>query len=209
MLAAMWTKGLLRVLLAVVAGLGSGCAAAVPADINDACAIFEENRDWYREARDARKRWGVPIDVQLAIIHQESAFRPKARPPRRRILWVIPGPRPSNAYGYAQALTSTWDEYRKSAGGRGADRDDFGDATDFVAWYTARSARECGIRKDDARSLYLAYHEGNGGYRRGTYRKKKWLLSVATKVGNRSQRYRSQLARCEKSLARRRFLWIF
>jgi hypothetical protein len=189
--------------------LTGGCAAAVPQNIEDACAIFEENRDWYRDARDARKRWGVPIEVQLSIIHQESGFRAKAKPPRRRILWVIPGPRPSNAYGYAQALNSTWGEYKSSAGGWGADRDDFGDATDFVGWYTARSARECGIRKDDARSLYLAYHEGNGGYRRGTYRKKKWLISTAAKVAARAQRYRIQLARCEKKLARRRFLWIF
>jgi hypothetical protein len=184
------------------AGFGVlGCSAAKPpARIDDACAIFREKEDWYDEARDAQKRWGVPIAIQLAFIRQESAFIGDAKPPRRKILGFIPGSRASNAEGYAQALDSTWDEYRKSAGARGADRDEFGDAVDFIGWYNARSAKLCNIPKDDAFRLYLAYHEGPHGYRRGTHRSKKWLLGTAERVATRAKRYDMQLSRCEAQL---------
>ena len=101
----------------------TGCAARAPANTEDACAIFREKRGWFDDCRDAYERWGVPISVQLAIVHQESRFQAKARPPRRKILWIFPGPRPSSAFGYSQALDGTWDEYRKNGGRRGADRD--------------------------------------------------------------------------------------
>jgi hypothetical protein len=185
-------------LAAIVLALTSmACAARAPRNIDHTCAIFDERRGWYRDAKKSYERWGVPIHVQLAIIHQESRFRAKAKPPRRRILWVFPGPRPSTAEGYTQALTTTWKEYAKDAGNWGADRDDFGDATDFVGWYCARSAREAGIAKSDAFHLYLAYHEGNGGFRRGTYRRKTWLMNVAREVQARADRYQRQLTVCE------------
>lgn len=201
-----WRPVFCLIFLAIAAG---GCTASVPPDIDDACAIFRENRDWYRAGQKVEKRWGTSIDVQLAIIHQESGFRPKARPPRKRFLWIFPGARPSNAYGYAQALDSTWNGYRKETGNRGADRDDFADAVDFVGWYTAKSRRVCGIRANDAYSLYLAYHEGNGGFRRGTYRRKAWLMDTARRVERRAARFRGQLRTCQKELSRRRFLGIF
>jgi hypothetical protein len=207
--AACWGKARRAFLVALLVFGGTACSARVPVDIGNACAIFGENRAWYRASRDVHERWGTPIEVQLAIIHQESGFRPKARPPRRRFLWIFPGPRPSNAFGYAQALESTWDAYRKATGNRGADRDDYEDAVDFIGWYTAESRRACGIRRDDVFSLYLAYHEGNGGFRRGTHRRKQWLLDTARRVERRAASYRTQLAGCEKKLARRRFLWIF
>jgi len=50
----------------------------------------------------------------MAIIRQESSFQADAQPPRSRILWIIPGPRPSSAYGYSQALDGTWDWYRQA-----------------------------------------------------------------------------------------------
>ncbi len=125
-------------------------------------------------------------------------------------MWIFPGRRPSSAFGYAQALDTTWDEYRRDSGNSGADRDDFGDAVDFVAWYCARSSRLAGISKADAYSLYLAYHEGPGGFRRGTYRNKAWLVNTARKVARRAGRYRRQLAGCESSLARGGFLgWLW
>jgi len=39
-----------------------------------------------------------------------------------------------------------------------------------------------GIPKDNARLLYLAYHEGRGGYKKGSYKSKPWLLSVSSDV---------------------------
>jgi hypothetical protein len=181
----------------------TACAARPPRRIDDGCAIFDERRRWYFAAKESYQRWGVPIHVQLAIIHQESRFHANAKPPRRRILWILPGPRPSDAAGYAQALEGTWDEYCRESGNGGADRDDFDDAVDFVGWYTARSARELGILKDDVFQLYLAYHEGNGGFRRGTYRGKPWLMRTAVGVEARADRYRRQLVTCEDRFQRR------
>ncbi|RMF20453.1 MAG: hypothetical protein D6760_11530 [Deltaproteobacteria bacterium] len=184
-----------------------GCSARAPANIDDACSIFGERHGWFDDARRAEKRWGVPIEVQLAIIHQESRFRARAQQPRRRLLGLIPWRRRSSAYGYTQAVETTWDEYRRATGHRGADRDDFGDACDFIGWYAARSSRRLGIAKNDAYRLYLAYHEGDGGYRRGTYRSKPWLLRVASKVERRAARYRRQLAGCRGRLEHRWRLW--
>jgi hypothetical protein len=187
-------------LVLVVAVLAAGCTPARPRNIDDCCSIFKERRSWYRDARKSEKRWGVPIHVLLAIIHQESRFEAKARPPRTKILWILPGPRPSNAYGYTQALTETWQDYIDNTGRTGADRDDFSDAVDFVGWYGARSARTNGLSKWDGFRLYLAYHEGDSGYRRGTYRGKTWLMRVAAKVRDRAGTYAVQLARCEEDL---------
>ncbi|MEE8397504.1 MAG: transglycosylase SLT domain-containing protein [Desulfobacterales bacterium] len=189
----------------------SGCAAPPPPrHIDNVCDIFGENGKWYKAARKSYKRWGIPIHIQMALLHQESKFESDARPPRTSCLWIFPGPRPSSAYGYAQAIDATWKEYQKSTGRGGADRDDFGDAVDFAGWYSNRSHKRCGISKQDAYGLYLAYHEGHGGYNRKTYKKKAWLLQVARKVEARAQRYKRQLESCEGAFRRSGFcLWPF
>ncbi|MDF1615082.1 hypothetical protein [Desulfurivibrio dismutans] len=186
--------------------LMGGCTTRAPASTDNLCNIFEDNRSWHRQARQAEKKWGIPIPVKMAFIHQESSFRARAKPPRRRILGIFPGSRPSSAYGYAQALDATWEEYRRDAGGRLARRNRFGDAIDFVGWYNARSVRSCNIRPNDAYRLYLAYHEGHGGYRRGTYRNKPEVQRVARRVAARAERYDRQYSQCRSRLERR---WIF
>jgi hypothetical protein len=178
----------------------SACATAPPENIENICAVFEEKGSWYKAALKSQKRWGTPVHVQMAIIRQESSFRFDAKPPRTKLLGVIPWKRPSNAYGYAQALDSTWDWYRKDAGRRWADRDDFDDAIDFVGWYTNKSAQTVGISKWDPYNQYLAYHEGHGGWKKGTYRKKSWLTGVARKVDYRAKEWGAQLKRCEADL---------
>ena len=45
--------------------------------------------------------------------------------------------------------------------------------------------------------LYLAYHEGRGGYRRGTWKHKPGLLKTARRVAETARRYQQQLAQCE------------
>lgn len=185
-----------------VATLMAGCATTPPRQPEDLCQIFQEKDDWYQDARDASKRWGSPIPVLMAIMYQESAYQAKARPPRKRFLWVLPGLRKSSAYGYAQVTDPTWEEYLRDAAGWGASRSDFEDAVDFIGWYNARTRRRNGIALTDAYSLYLAYHEGHGGFRRGTYHKKAWLKRAASRVAKRAERYQYQLARCEKSLQR-------
>jgi len=189
-----------RVLLLLPLLTLGACATSPPSDPSNICSIFDEKRGWYDDAADSRDEWGSPIPVMMAIMHQESRFKAKAKPPRKKIFGFIPGPRPSDAYGYSQALGSTWDGYKRSAGRYGADRDDFGDAIDFIGWYNFQSYKRSGIARTDTYRLYLAYHEGQGGYNRGTYRSKQWLMDVARKVERRAGSYQAQLARCEESL---------
>ncbi|MDH3507409.1 MAG: hypothetical protein OEQ25_09755, partial [Gammaproteobacteria bacterium] len=132
-------------LLVALTALVVGCATTPPENVENICAIFEDKSSWYKAAKRSEERWGTPIHVQMAIIRQESTFEFDAKPPRRRLLGFIPWTRPSDAYGYAQALESTWDWYKEDAGRRFADRDDFDDAIDFVGWYTHVSQRSVGF----------------------------------------------------------------
>ena len=144
----------------------------------------------------AEQRWGVPMSVQMAIIWQESKFEQRARTERRMVLGFIPGKRRSTAYGYAQVIDGTWDWYKSATGNRTARRDNFGDAVDFIGWYTDRTTRQHGVSKSDVRRQYLAYHEGHAGYARRSYQNKSWLLNVARDLESRERRYRRQLGGC-------------
>ena len=177
-----------------------GCATSPPQQVGNVCDIFREKSGWHSDAKESRARWGVPISVSMAFMYQESRFIATAKPPRKKIFGVIPGPRPSDSYGYSQAKESTWDWYQRSTGNYGADRDNFGDAIDFIGWYNNVSHKELGISKQDAFRLYLAYHEGHGGYRRQSYRSKDWLIDVARKVYRQAQQYNSQLQECGEEL---------
>ncbi len=190
-------------------GLLGGCATSPPSDLSSSCAIFKEKGGWYGAVEDSYKKWGVPPQVQLAIIYQESRFKYDAKPPRGTLLWVIPWFRSSSAYGYAQVKDGTWDWYKEKTGNWGADRDDFEDAVDFIGWYGAQAHKTLGISKWDAYRQYLAYHEGLGGYRKGSYRKKAWLVAVAHKVDARARTYGAQLARCRDQLDSGWSLWPF
>ncbi|MEE9253573.1 MAG: hypothetical protein V3U43_01430 [Pseudomonadales bacterium] len=177
-----------------------GCATSPPDNVEDICSIFEEKRGWYKDARRAGKRWKVPIPTLVAFTYQESSFDQDAKPPRTKLLGLIPWTRPSSAKGYVQATDEAWTDYRKDTGRWRASRKDFEDAMDFVGWYNYKSHKRLGIPMNDATSLYLAYHEGHSGYARSTYRGKSSLMRVARKVQARADRYAGQLARCEDEL---------
>nr|WP_210425179.1 transglycosylase SLT domain-containing protein [Spongiibacter thalassae] len=178
----------------------AACTTAPPRNSGDICAIFKEKDDWYDDASDASKRWNSPIPVMMSIMYQESAFVANAKPPRKYWLGFIPAGRMSDAYGYPQAKDATWRWYKDKSGNWGADRDDFADAIDFIGWYNSVSTRTVGIANHDAYSLYLAYHEGHGGFKRRTFAKKAWLRRVASKVSSRANTYTAQLKRCEEDL---------
>jgi len=185
-------------LVAVI--LLSSCSHYRPTNVENLCFIFRGEIDWYEDAVDANKKWGTPIWVMMAIMHQESHFVDDARPGRKWFLGVIPLPRKSSAYGYAQAQNPAWEDYMRATRNRGADRDDFDDAIDFIGWYTHQTQRQLGISKWDTYNQYLAYHEGRGGFKRGTWKKKAWLKKVATKVKDQSARYNQQLQSCKADL---------
>ncbi len=148
----------------------------------------------------------MPQHVTMAFIHQESKFVDDARPPFQWFLWIFPSGRASSAYGYAQALNGTWEEYQRKTDNWAADRDDFEDAVDFIGWYNHKSLIRNHINPHDAYHLYLAYHEGQGGFARKTYKNKPWLIKVARKVEKRSNMYRTQLQGCSDELNRSR-MW--
>jgi hypothetical protein len=196
-----------RVLFIAYAFLLGACSSAPPSNITDSCAIFRERDDWYDDARASYERWGVPIHVQLAIIHQESRFKYDAKTEMEYVLWFIPTGRKSSAYGYAQVKKETWDWYMQSTDNYGADRDDFDDAVDFIGWYGRISYDTLKISRWDAYNQYLAYHEGHSGYKRKTYNKKPWLIDVAKRVDRLAKNYHTQLARCEDELNSSWWFW--
>ena len=195
------------VLLSVVIYALASCTTSPPKNMLNSCAIFEEKGGWYEDASDSFKRWGVPIHVQLAIIHQESRFTHDAQTEMQYFMWIIPTGRKSSAYGYAQVKDETWDWYIKSTGNSGADRDDFTDAADFIGWYGKRSYDTLKISKWDAYNQYLAYHEGHGGFKRKTYNQKPWLIKVAAKVKKNASKYAAQLKTCEAELKSGWWFW--
>jgi len=137
------------------------------------------------------------MHIAMSIMNQESAFKNRARPPRRYLLGIIPWRRPSSAYGYAQAIDGTWREYVRATGQYSRKRTSFADATDFIHWYMNEATKRNNVARSDAYNLYLNYHEGTAGFARGTYKKKPWLEGVALKVQRRAENYTSQYVGCK------------
>lgn len=177
----------------------SGCSTnrTPPANTHgNACSIIEHDKRWYTAAKKSEEKWGTPVPILKAFVHQESRFAKSARPPREYALGVIPKPRKSSAYGFAQAQNPAWHDYQKATKKFGARRDNIHDALDFIGWYNSVSNKRNGIALNDAYNLYLAYHEGHGGYSRKTYNSKPWLIDVAKKVQRQAYTYDAQLKTC-------------
>ncbi len=194
----LWTRKLFALTLLALLLFIAGCSTTPPPKktYDNICYIFSHDREWKHAAQRAYKRWGTPPHVLLAMVHQESRFKPHARPKRSYFLGVLPLSRPSSAYGYSQALDGTWNEYKKSVKRWSASRSNIYDSLDFIGWYNHKSHTRLKISRKDTYKLYLAYHEGQGGYSRRAYLKKPWLLKVAKKVANRGRMYQKQSRRC-------------
>lgn len=192
--------GRLLTIAVVLVLMFQSCATGPPRNGDDLCEIFREKGEWYRGARTSFERWGVPESVQLAFMHQESRFRADARPGWRRVLWIFPVGRLSSAYGYGQVKDGTWGDYIRATGRRDAERDNFADVAHFIGWYGDLIHRRTAVEKHDAYNLYLAYHEGPGGFARGSHREKAWLLEVARKVAARARVYQAQYFSCRDRL---------
>lgn len=186
----------------------SGCTQPRPDNIENICSIFYQYPQWYWDAKKSQSKWGVPVATQMAIIYQESRFSATAKPPRGKLLWFIPWFRPTSAYGYSQSVNGTWRNYQK-ANNSNASRDQFGAATNFIGWYGYRAHQLAKIPRNDTFKLYLAYHEGIGGYLQGTYRRKPWLIQVARQVAYRAIVYQQQLSRCHNNIPKPHWWNIF
>ncbi|NND00516.1 MAG: transglycosylase SLT domain-containing protein [Gammaproteobacteria bacterium] len=180
----------------------AACASTPPAQPDNICRIFEDRPKWYKAAKRSASKWGGPIHLPMAIMYQESAFKRKAKPPMKYFLGFIPTGRASDAYGYSQALKSTWAEYQREIGSSFRGRGNFANAYDFIQWYMHKTYTRNAVSKWDGYAQYLNYHEGQGGYARGTYHGKKWLLNTAARVDQRAKKYSAQLAVCHTELDR-------
>jgi len=185
------------------------CTSNQQVNTADSCIIFDQKKNWYKATKKSYDTWNTPIALQLAIINQESSFKQFAKPERKKIFGIIPGSRPSTAFGYAQVTNPTWDWYKIKTGNKNASRANFSDITDFIGWYTTQSERLVGISKNDYYNQYLAYHEGQGGWKKETYLEKKWLIEVAKTVERNAKMYNNQLKECEQQLNKKGFFGIF
>lgn len=184
-------------MLAIAACVLAACAASPPTQQRDLCAVFDQHPEWYDYAKSSEDRWGTPPHILLAFVKQESAYKHNAKPPRDWFLFIPLG-RKSSAKGYAQAQDPAWSDYTDETGGLFKSRSDMEDALDFIGWYNDKSNKRLGLSKWDPKNLYLAYHEGHTGYRRGTYRKKPKLMQTANRVDRQARDYGAQLQQCEK-----------
>ena len=185
------------------------CTSNQQINTADSCIIFDQKKNWYKATKKSYDKWETPIALQLAIINQESSFNQFAKPERKKFLGIFPASRPSTAFGYAQVTNPTWEWYKTKTGNNNASRANFSDVTDFIGWYTTQSKNIICISKKDFYNQYLAYHEGQGGWKKKSYLKKKWLIEVAKNVERNAKMYNNQLKDCENSLNRKGFFGIF
>ncbi|MAA92443.1 MAG: transglycosylase [Gammaproteobacteria bacterium] len=184
-------KTLVLLALAVLAS----CANSIPNNQDDICDILDENPKWVGSLMSAKKKWNADPSTVMAIIRQESSFDSNAAPDREKILGFIPWKRPTTAKGYSQAIEGTWEQYQKETGQNRAKRSSFDNSVDFIGWYLSK-ASSVKIRNYEVDKLYLAYHEGYGGYKRRSYTEKDWLLDIAKKVKYNAVRYERQIKSC-------------
>lgn len=186
--------GKLRKIIIFICLMGLSACVSIdktpPKQVANACLILDEKDKWKKPIFQSSYEWGISPGSILAIMRQESGFRRDARPVDKN------GNKLSSAHGYSQALDGTWASYEK-ARGQGK-RNRFDDAADFIGWYGDQIARQTNISKSDTKSVYLAFHEGPTGYKRGTYYNKTWLINVADKVAANARNYDNQLFDCEK-----------
>ena len=181
----------------------SSCSSTL-SNTKDSCSIFSERYLWYKHAKKAEKKWGIPIYIQLAFIKKESDFDWLAKPERLKLFKIIPYKRKSSSFGYSQAIKGTWDQYKKETNNRLATRTRFKDSVDFIGWYINKTEKLLKIPKTDAYRQYIAYHEGWGNYK--NYKKNKKVILFAKEVKNQANQYRKQLYKCEKRLNRNKYI---
>ena len=111
------------------------------------CAVLDAHPGWAQAVAGAANRWGAPPALLLSFIRQESNFRAGLG-------------RKAGVYGYAQAAPATWALYRQDSDRPDADRNNFADSIDFVAWYVSGTLERTGAPYSKVAAHYLAYSRG-------------------------------------------------
>jgi hypothetical protein len=52
----------------------SGNYTRAPKSLNNACSIMDQRRSFLPAFKAAKRKYGIPISVQMAVIWQESKF---------------------------------------------------------------------------------------------------------------------------------------
>jgi len=199
----------IKIILSFILIFFVACTSNNHLNTANSCIIFDDKKNWYKSTKKSHEKWGTPIAFQLAIIKQESSFAQFAKPKRKKLLGFIPLNRPTTAFGFAQVTNPTWNWYKTKTGNNNASRANFSDVTDFIGWYTNQSKNLVGIAKNDYYNQYLAYHEGQGGWKKKSYLKKEWLIEVAKRVESNTNMYNKQLKNCEEKLNQKGLFGLF
>jgi len=164
-----------------------------PRNVDNICQIFREKPLWLDSAKFSYDKWGITVELMMAIIRHESSFRAAARPLDKN------GKKLSSAYGYSQAIDGTWKIYQKENRKPSAKRTNFDDAIDFVGWYSSKSiSRGKKVSSFDVNALYVFYHDGWEAFSDDKDRKiDDKVLKVADKVYKQTLVYHKQLKRCK------------
>ena len=199
-----YNKKIINSFLTILLLLLISTCSSIPKNTSNSCSIFNEKYLWYKHVKRTEEKWGTPIYVQLAIIKMESDFDWLAKPDRQKIFKFIPFKRPSSSFGYSQAVKGTWKQYRNETGNKLASRTSFKDSVDFIGWYTNKTESILKISKKDAFRQYIAYHEGWGAYK--NYKNNQKVIVLAKKVKKQSDKYKSQLKKCQKRLNKNKYI---
>lgn len=199
---------ILTLITANLCACGTSDAKIIPGTSSNACQIFKQNPQWYWDSLETYNHWGVPISVQMAIIQRESDFQAGAKTPKKKFLGIIPTfSHITSAYGYAQAVNGTWQQYQRETRNSICYRTQYKYASDFIGWYSYKAHERFGISLKDAYHLYLAYHEGLNGYAQQTYLQNPALLSIARSVQYQANQYKRQIHSCKYSIPKDSSYW--
>ena len=176
-----------------------GCSS-VPRNTVNACAIFDEKYLWYKFAKSTEKKWGAPVELQMAIIKKESGYDWLARPERTKIFKIIPWTRPSSSLGYSQAVVDTWETYKRSTGKKYVTRVLFKDSSDFIGWYVDQTYKKMKVSKKNYFRQYLYYYNG------WTNKTRPESIPYAKEVSKTAKKYRAQIKRCQSKLNRNKYI---
>ncbi len=152
-------------------------------ETDNVCLIFKHHPAWQVATKATEKKWGVSQAIQMAIMNTESKFKGTAKNHH------------SSARGYAQVINRTWRAYEKDVG-KHEIRSHFADASNFIGWYASQMHDIKHIPLSNALDIYLAYHEGLGGYTHALKHKHSMVYRLAKHVQARASRYQKKLNGC-------------